>query len=379
MMTGASIAGSDLALADALGRILAKRCTVANASEVPDDTLHADLATGGWFELFGLGTGPDGDIAVSAAIAAAEQLGVYLAPISIVLAAGLLLPLLRALEGVAPAASLLCDRIENGEILACAIPVVDPETASQTLGDGLVGTATAGGHHLTGRLGRVLRPDGAEDVVVPVTLEDGTRGIAVVRMDQDGIEVSSRDTVVSGVRSMVLGASGALVSPENLVAAPEFDRALRRAAISWSLLLDAHAVGICAAVLDRTISYVTSREQFGKPIGGFQAVQHMVADIYIALETSRSILMNAVKLNQQDPDGAINVALVSRLHCSNSAKLACELAIQSHGGSGFTWEVGLHEWYRAASFSRQYLSDRTGSRQLLGRHLRSDPAYAGVA
>lgn len=105
-----------------------------------------------------------------------------------------------------------------------------------------------------------------------------------------------------------------------------------------------------AAVLERTVEYVGAREQFGRPIGVFQAVQHIVADMHIALEGARLSAASAVWwLARGEPAGR-NVA-IAKMHASEAYKWATLNAHQVHGGMGYVRETDLHLWSERAKVS----------------------------
>lgn len=105
--------------------------------------------------------------------------------------------------------------------------------------------------------------------------------------------------------------------------------------------------GGSAAVLERTVDYVGTRRQFGRPIGSFQAVQHIVADIHIAVEAARLAAASAVWwLAEGEPAGR-NVA-VAKLHAGEAYKWATLNAHQVHGGMGYVRETDLHLWSERA-------------------------------
>ncbi|MGZ0145307.1 acyl-CoA dehydrogenase family protein [Rhodococcus qingshengii] len=105
-----------------------------------------------------------------------------------------------------------------------------------------------------------------------------------------------------------------------------------------------------AAVLERTVDYVRTREQFGRPIGIFQAVQHIVADIHIALEASRLSADAAVWWLAHGEQAARNVA-IAKMHASEAYKWATLNAHQVHGGMGYVRETDLHLWSERAKVS----------------------------
>jgi alkylation response protein AidB-like acyl-CoA dehydrogenase len=117
-------------------------------------------------------------------------------------------------------------------------------------------------------------------------------------------------------------------------------RAWRRA--QW-VLGGAFLVGLAAANLDMAVAYAQQRQQFGKPIGSFQAVKHICADMLVAAETARAAVhAAAVTIDQPgvgDPDRA---AAGAGLLAAEAAMKNGRSSIQVHGGMGFTWEVPAH-------------------------------------
>ena len=123
-----------------------------------------------------------------------------------------------------------------------------------------------------------------------------------------------------------------------------------------TLLTAALQVGHAAEVLDLAVAYAKARHQFGKPIGSFQAVKHMCADMLVRAEVARAAVHAAACL-ADEPDvaeaeaeaaGSTPLALVERsvagakLLADEAALINARTAIQVHGGMGYTWEVPVH-------------------------------------
>jgi alkylation response protein AidB-like acyl-CoA dehydrogenase len=105
-------------------------------------------------------------------------------------------------------------------------------------------------------------------------------------------------------------------------------------------------------LLETTVEYTRSRYQFGRPIGSFQALQHRLADLAVAVDTSTSAVEYAVWAAADAPHHLAEAASVAGFTCSETFfRAACE-AIQMHGGIGFTWEHMAHRYYRRALTSR---------------------------
>lgn len=131
--------------------------------------------------------------------------------------------------------------------------------------------------------------------------------------------------------------------------------------------LCAEMVGGMQRALELTVGYAKTRKQFGKPIGIFQAVQHLCADMYLETESSRSATYYAAwALEENTPDAATSVS-VAKMYASDAARNVGNRGIQVHGGMGFTWENDLHLYYRRAKASETMLGDATFHRERIAR------------
>jgi alkylation response protein AidB-like acyl-CoA dehydrogenase len=114
----------------------------------------------------------------------------------------------------------------------------------------------------------------------------------------------------------------------------------------------AEALGVAQRALELGVEHVKTREQFGKPIGVYQAVSHQLADTYADVELARSLVYWAAWCVQDDEQAASGQAAVAaaaaKAFAAEAAVAACERSIQVHGGTGFTWEHPLHRFYKRA-------------------------------
>jgi alkylation response protein AidB-like acyl-CoA dehydrogenase len=102
-------------------------------------------------------------------------------------------------------------------------------------------------------------------------------------------------------------------------------------------------VGLAAAAVDLAVAYAKGREQFGKPIGSFQAVKHMCADMLVRAEVARAAVhAAAATIDQPDVGDAVRAAAGAGLLAVEAAIANGKSCIQVHGGMGFTWEVPAH-------------------------------------
>jgi len=144
---------------------------------------------------------------------------------------------------------------------------------------------------------------------------------------------------------------------------PEQSRILTRADLdSWAALglalTSADLIGITRGVLDLTVAYAKERQQYGVPIGTFQAVQHLLAEARCLLEGAFSVALQACwGVDHLAPDEARAAGRVAKAYCVRAARTVCETAVQVHGGMGNTWDCIVHVYLRRALLSSQWFGD----------------------
>jgi alkylation response protein AidB-like acyl-CoA dehydrogenase len=110
----------------------------------------------------------------------------------------------------------------------------------------------------------------------------------------------------------------------------------------------AEALGVAQRALELGIEHAKTREQFGRPIGVYQAVSHALADTYADVELARSLVYWAAWSVAEDDEQALLAAAAASAFATEAAVAACERSIQVHAGTGFTWEHPLHRFYKRA-------------------------------
>jgi alkylation response protein AidB-like acyl-CoA dehydrogenase len=119
-----------------------------------------------------------------------------------------------------------------------------------------------------------------------------------------------------------------------------FDRAIAA--------LACEQVGAAAAVLESTVDYLKVRQQFGRPIGSFQAIKHRCADMLVELESARSAAAYASAAITVGADDLSVAASIAKVYCSQAFYHIAAESIQMHGGIGFTWEHPAHLYFKRA-------------------------------
>jgi alkylation response protein AidB-like acyl-CoA dehydrogenase len=166
----------------------------------------------------------------------------------------------------------------------------------------------------------------------------GESWIAVVDLSAPGVSVESAAALQPG--TMALHLSGTRVPSRRVLTGDD----ARRFLLDWHVAVLAEIGGCVRRVLAMALEHARERRQFGRAIADFQAVSHKLADIAVVGEAIDSCV---ARLVAAEP-GASTDWLVTCFRCwiPAQARRACEDAIQVHGGMGYTWEYGLHLYYR---------------------------------
>ncbi len=121
------------------------------------------------------------------------------------------------------------------------------------------------------------------------------------------------------------------------------------------VMLAADTLGAAQAMLDQAVEYAKQREQFNRPIGSFQAVKHMCAEMAAHSEPCRAMVWYAAHALSDVPEEARLTACHTKAHLAEVGKFVAKTATEVHGGMGFTDLLGLHYWFKRCGANRQWL------------------------
>jgi alkylation response protein AidB-like acyl-CoA dehydrogenase len=148
-------------------------------------------------------------------------------------------------------------------------------------------------------------------------------------------------------------------------AAPLLTSLLRRGAVGAA----AEMLGAARRCLDMAVGYAKVREQFGQPIGSFQAIRHKCSEMLLEVENSHSAVYYAAwALDAKAEDEAL-AASVAKAYVGDAARKVCGEAIQVHGGIGFTWEYDLHIYFKRAKALEPMYGDVDYHREQIVRYV----------
>jgi alkylation response protein AidB-like acyl-CoA dehydrogenase len=145
---------------------------------------------------------------------------------------------------------------------------------------------------------------------------------------------------------------GALLSGDD-----DGPESLEKALDAGAACIAAELLGMASEAFDRTLGYLKERNQFGVPIGSFQALQHRAAMLYCELELCRSIVLKALKaIDANDPERPLLVSM-AKAKADRTAQLSVNEAIQMHGGIGMTDEFDIGFFVKRAAAARREYGD----------------------
>ena len=261
--------------------------------------------------------------------------------------------------------------IADGETIATVALAEPPPEASPHRPGGeaaereVLAERSGSGWVLTGQVPFVLDGPGADLLIVAARSADGPRlfaceaGPRVERVPLDTLDPTRKQARVSFRRAPAfpIGEAGAAYD----VLAQVRDLAAAALAVEQ--------VGGAAYALETAVDYARHREQFGRPIGSFQAIKHKCADMLVELEEARSAAYHAVwAAATLDPSLPV-AASVAKVACSEAFSRIAAETVHVHGGIGFTWEHSAHLYFRRARSDEMLFGDPIRHRARLGELL----------
>lgn len=318
---------------DAAKRLLADRVDMRAPYAEPRhddaDTLFASMTELGWMlltvpeELGGLGQ------SFAALAPIYEEMGKVVSPVALFPSLASLE--LLTLEHASPAARAVAGQVASGGA-QITVALVGPDFVS------------VHGDRVHGMLPALPADTGVGHLLLLV------EGVAawLIDLNDPGVTVArpemwdrSRPVIDVALEGVVMGRA----LSEGVVEAIERVRGHLDLALAWDSL------GGARQSLEETVAYMLTRQQFGRPIGSFQALKHRAADHKVSIEVAAALTRQATNaFARREPDAAIRAAQV-RLLADDSYHAMAEDAVQLHGGIGFTWEHDCHLFLKRALFN----------------------------
>ncbi len=232
-----------------------------------------------------------------------------------------------------------------------------------------------GGTTITGTTEFAADIAAATTALLPARDTDGETVLVAARPGGPGISVTAQPCLDTTREFGTLSAQDALVYDDAVWrwgagGADPLTATVRRLTVVTAV----DSLGLAEAALAATVDHVRTREQFGRPIGSFQAVKHACADMLVSLRTAGQLVEAAVAAEVRgDPDAWIAAARAKSFTCAAAVDIAGK-AVQLHGGMGYTWESGVHRYLERATLNRSLYGSPAEHRARLAARYR-DPDF----
>jgi alkylation response protein AidB-like acyl-CoA dehydrogenase len=259
--------------------------------------------------------------------------------------------------------------IEDTAVQADLLPGIaaGERTATVALSDdagswGIPGVAVRASYRqgtwlLEGHANYVLDGGSADTLLVPASSAPNVGGVSLFVVDRSAtglrkMPLSTLDLTRKQARLEFHSTPGRLVGSEG-----DAGNALETVKNVGVACLSAEQVGGAQRALEMAVEYAKTRYQFGRPIGTFQAVKHMCADMLVEVELARSAAYHALWAADDSHEDLPIAACIAKITCAEAYFIVAAQNIQVHGGIGFTWEHAAHLHLKRAKSGQLMLGD----------------------
>jgi alkylation response protein AidB-like acyl-CoA dehydrogenase len=231
-----------------------------------------------------------------------------------------------------------------------SLAVLEASDLPEPAGVGLLGRREGRGFTLHGEKLQVLDAAAADLLVVAFRPEGGAPTLAVVEVGAPGVRAEAQASIDLTRRVGQVRFDGAAVPDDAILPGGEvaLPRTLDRAAAA----VTAEMIGAAEGALALTVGYAKQRVQFGSPIGRFQGVKHPLAEMYVDVESFKSLLYYAAwTLDEGQADAPRAVSLAKAYASEAFARIGVD-CVQLHGGIGYTWEYDAQLYLKRSKWAR---------------------------
>tara|TARA_R110002110_G_scaffold91264_2_gene237504 strand:+ start:122989 stop:124131 length:1143 start_codon:yes stop_codon:yes gene_type:complete len=255
----------------------------------------------------------------------------------------------------------LLPRIAAGE-LTLALALEESNHHKPTHISTTAQASSDGGYTLNGCKTFVLDGHSADQLVVVARTSGDTHdsaGLTLAMVDREASGVSCQRTVLVDSRNAAnVSFDNVRITAEQIIgevnnAWPVIEAVLDRGRVA----IAAEMMGCALEAFERTVAYLKEREQFGVPIGSFQALQHRAAHMQAELELARSVILQSLSAVDETPDQLPILASLAKARLNELVKLVTNEAVQMHGGIGVTDELEIGFFLKRARVAMQIFGD----------------------
>lgn len=346
-----------------------------------DRDMWRGIADAGWLsvllpaELNGLALGLREIAAIS------EEAGAHLLPEPFI-AGGVQFARMLCLAPDSALKSQLAEALIEGRLIA---GVAWQENAGQGDRDAIRTTAGDDGQHLLldGRKQFVMPGSGADGWIVSA-MHAGRPALVWVAADSAGIALEHERRVDGSMMATLIFERVRIPASSLLIEGDAATDAVAAANDAARIAQGAELIGVARRTLTLTLDYLNTRQQFGKPIGSFQALQHRAVDAFIQVELASACITEALATIDRSPESESAMASRVKARCAHAALLVTRLAIQFHGAMGFTDECDVGLYFKRALALSSWLGNAVHHRRRYfalhgGEPMAEDAAASDIA
>lgn len=255
-----------------------------------------------------------------------------------------------------------------------AICMTEPD-AGTDVANYKTNTETKGGRIvLNGVKTLISRAEEAAAFVVFTRIDGqpGREGIGCVLIERGtpGLAVTGSFHTMGGENLHEVRFENCELPPENLIIRQDGFKRLLTAFNTQRCLNPSISLGLAEGAFEESVRYLRSRQAFGRPIGSFQGMRWKLSDMYVSIETARSMLYRACASARPFPDPVL--AAAAKIYCNEMSLRVTSEAVQIHGGYGFTDEYPVSRFFRGARYGSLGGGTTETLRDLIGRRLMNE-------
>ncbi len=323
----------------------------------PPAALHDLMVELGWYTV---GLEADDGFGLPGLVLLAEQLGRHAAPSALVDTA-VAARIAAHLNGSHAAA------VRTGE-RSVALAALET-TSDWSLAGATTSLDRVGGEwRLDGRKLGVQHGETVDSLMVFADA-DGAPAVALVPAEVTGIEMSPSPSVDPATATATVRLDGVVVDSEAVLIGESAEAATRTAFAVGAVATAAEGIGAASAALDLAIAYACERHQFGRAIGSFQGLKHLMADAHVDREVAWSTVLYAAAALDELLPKAREAAAIAAAYGARASRSVVETALQVFGGIAFTWEHDLHLLQRRVLSCERRFGDALAHERRLGAEL----------
>jgi len=211
---------------------------------------------------------------------------------------------------------------------------------------------------------------------------DPARGVTVFAVSKDtpGLTITPNVAIDQTNKSATVEFENVTVGSDTVVGQVDGGWSLIEKTLQWAAVgAAAVMLGAARKCMEMSVEYAKVREQFGQPIGTFQAIKHACAEMLMEVENSHAATYYAAWALDADVPDAAMAASVAKSFVGEAARKVCGSSIQVHGGIGFTWEYDLHLYFKQAKYYEVLYGDAEHHRELVLHEVMEPVAVPALA